>query len=494
MKYRLEEGGGEAVYILGVADNGEARGIPRAELDESLQNLSKVAKLVNATATPIRISQVKDGLFAAEVLVRVFKEKLPIIVSVAVLGHVNAGKSTLIGALISGKRDDGSGSLRNLVARYLHEVISGRTSSVSARLLGYDERGEPISHKLRDPLDEMDVTMRSSKVVKLIDLAGHEKYLRTTLKGLLGYSADYVMLVVGTDDGLSIMGKEHLGIASVLKLPIFIVVTKVDKYGEERVRQIISEIKGVLKLPGVNRLPFEVDNEEDIYNAMISMKTLRVVPLFKVSAVTGDGMTVLTKFLNLLPPRRVSHPDRFGGDQRLLAYIDEIYDVTGVGTVVLATVFRGTLNQNQKVYIGPDELGQFREARVKTIQVNKIFVERVKARVVATFAIQGLHRKDLRKGMAVLDTPGKGMKEFRARVFLLHHPTTIKKGYVATFHTSTIRQAVRFKEIGDGYLRTGDSAEITLEFLYRPEYLEDGQLFVFREGRTRGIGTVKLPN
>ncbi|MEM3801417.1 MAG: elongation factor 1-alpha, partial [Saccharolobus sp.] len=79
------------------------------------------------------------------------------------------------------------------------------------------------------------------------------------------------------------------------------------------------------------------------------------------------------------------------------------------------------------------------------------------------------------------------------RVFVLHHPTTIREGYVATLHSYTIRQAVRFEKIQDKLLRSGSTSEVILSFLYRPEYIEEGQIFVFREGRTRGIGIVLEP-
>jgi elongation factor 1-alpha len=486
MKFRLEEGNGEAIYILGVSDSGDTVGIGEQDLKRTLDILSKVANLVGSSITPLRVTEVRPGRYVAEALVRVSKEMLPIQVNVAVLGHVNAGKSTLIGVLISGKRDDGSGSLRNMVARHLHEVISGRTSSISTKLLGFDEKGRAVNYELRDPLDEAGITVASRKIVKLIDLAGHERYLRTTLKGLLGYGVDYAMLVIGLDDGLSTMGREHLGVAAVLKIPIFVVLTKVDKYGEGRIREVLNDIKSVLRVPGINRLAYVVESEDEVYNSIVAMTTLRVVPVFRVSNVTGQGIDLLLNFLNLLPSRRVKLVSA-----EPLAYIDEIYEVQGVGTVVLGTVIRGSLSQNQSVFIGPDDDGGFREVKIKSIQVNRVFVSSVQAKVVATFALQGVEKGDLRKGMVITHRPFPCARSFSARVFLLHHPTTIKEGYVATVHVHTIRQAARFSKIEKGYLRSGDSSEVVMNFLYRPEYLEEGQLFVFREGRTRGIGVVK---
>ncbi|AHC51260.1 elongation factor 1-alpha [Sulfolobus acidocaldarius SUSAZ] len=489
MKYRLEEGGGEAFYIIGVGDNGEIIGIEKDQLDKSIVTIEKIASTINAKIVHKRIVEVKSRKFIAELLIRIFKERMPVQVNIAVMGHVNAGKSTLTGALILGKLDDGNGTLRALIARHMHEILSGRTSSVTLRLLGLDSNGNIINWTLRDPLDEAEITLKSSKIIRLIDLGGHERYLRTTLKGLLGYEVDYVMLVVGADDGLSAMGKEHLAVASILKFPIFIVVTKVDKYSKEKTNGIVNDIKSILKIPGINRLVIEVENEEDLLNSILAMKTKRVVPIFKVSNVTGEGLDLLMKFLNMLPPKKIDKRDE---NEEPLVYIDEIYNVSGVGTVVLGSVVRGMIATNRNYYIGPTRLGDFKEVKVKSIQVNKIFVDNVSSGTIATFAIQGLDKDILRKGMVLTNHNSKvrSSRKFKAKVMVLHHPTTIKEGYVATLHLYTIRQAIRFENISTKYLRSGDAAEVTLSFLYRPEYIEKDQIFVFREGRTRGLGIV----
>ncbi|MDT7860696.1 MAG: GTP-binding protein [Saccharolobus sp.] len=489
MKYRLEEGNGEAFYVIGVSNDGEVIGLNKNEVKESISTLNKIASLINAKIAYSREVEVKKGKYVVELLVRRYRDNLPIEVNVAVMGHVNAGKSTITGALVLGRLDDGNGSLRTAIARHLHEVLSGRTSSITLRLIGFDENGKIVNWQLKDPLDEAEITIRSTKVVRLIDLGGHERYLRTTLKGLLGYEVNYVMLVVGADDGLSTMGKEHLALASVLKFPVFVVITKVDKFPEERVKSIINDIKSILKIPGINRLALEVEDEDDVINSILAIKTKRVVPIFKVSNVTGKGLDLLMNFLNLLPPEAKLIKDK----EPPLVYIDEIYNVAGVGTVVLGSVIRGKIGINESLLIGPNKFGEFKEVKVKSIQVNRVFVDSVLPGNIATFAIQGADKESLRKGMVMIKGMPKVVKKFKAKVFILHHPTTIREGYVATLHSYTIRQAVRFEKIQNKILRTGDTSEVILSFLYRPEYVEKGQIFVFREGRTRGVGIVLEP-
>ncbi|MFZ8808408.1 MAG: GTP-binding protein, partial [Pyrobaculum sp.] len=95
MKRRLLEGGGEAVYLIGVADDGRPLGLPDDELLKALGTLREVAKRAGASVYILRVSEGVRGK-VAEVLVRVaVREELPPTVTVAALGNVDAGKSTL---------------------------------------------------------------------------------------------------------------------------------------------------------------------------------------------------------------------------------------------------------------------------------------------------------------------------------------------------------------------------------------------------------------
>lgn len=117
---------------------------------------------------------------------------------VAVVGNVDAGKSTLLGVLTHGELDNGRGFARQKLFRHKHEMESGRTSSVGNDILGFDQEGhvvnKPDSHG--GSLDWTKICERSSKVITFIDLAGHEKYLKTTVFGMTGHLPDFCMLMV----------------------------------------------------------------------------------------------------------------------------------------------------------------------------------------------------------------------------------------------------------------------------------------------------------
>lgn len=83
-----------------------------------------------------------------------------------------------------------------------------------------------------------------------LDLCGHEKYLKTTMFGLVGLLPDYSMIIVGANMGVSRMTKEHLGISLALKVPIFIVITKIDIAPENVYEETKSTLIKILKSPG----------------------------------------------------------------------------------------------------------------------------------------------------------------------------------------------------------------------------------------------------
>ncbi|KAJ3095865.1 hypothetical protein HDU96_001020, partial [Phlyctochytrium bullatum] len=107
---------------------------------------------------------------------------------IAVVGNVDAGKSTLLGVLTKDILDDGRGKARVNLFRHKHEIESGRTSSVGFEIMGFNSKGEIITPSTsgKPRLTWDDICLEASKVLTFIDLAGHEKYLKTTVFGMTG--------------------------------------------------------------------------------------------------------------------------------------------------------------------------------------------------------------------------------------------------------------------------------------------------------------------
>lgn len=195
MKWRLREGHGEAVYEIGVADSGHLHGLSDADMASSLDTLRRMAHKLGASTTILRRKSVATKRSVVEVLVRkIPDDQHSIEVRVGVLGGVNAGKSTLLGVLTQGELDNGRGSARLNMFRHRHEIQSGRTSCISHETVGFDTEGNVINYKLNEMTTAEEICDKSSKLVTFMDLAGHRRYLRTTVLALTGYSPHYAMV------------------------------------------------------------------------------------------------------------------------------------------------------------------------------------------------------------------------------------------------------------------------------------------------------------
>jgi GTPase len=141
------------------------------------------------------------------------------------------------------------------------------------------------------------IATSSKKLVTFLDLCGHEKYLKTTMFGLVGLLPDYSMIVVGANMGVSRMTKEHLGISLALKVPIFIVITKIDISPPEVLEKTRDTLVKILKSPGVGRHPIVVRQEDDVSMLAANLSSDKVTPIFTISNVTGEGLPKLKEFL-----------------------------------------------------------------------------------------------------------------------------------------------------------------------------------------------------
>lgn len=165
----------------------------------------------------------------AEVLIRRVPEDSQFIdIRIAVLGNVDCGKSTLISVLSYDELDNGQGRARLNLLRHIHEIQTGHTSSISKEILGFNDAAEvPLTTLLATSSlysllllfnwliqfnckvqnfgncrSAEEIFENSSKLISFIDLAGHSKYMKTTVFGLTGYSPDFTMLVINANNGI----------------------------------------------------------------------------------------------------------------------------------------------------------------------------------------------------------------------------------------------------------------------------------------------------
>lgn len=496
MKWRLKEGDGEAIYEIGVEDNGMFVGLTREELDFSLNTLNVMASKLGAHTTLLRrhaVTEVENGpsRLVAEVLVRRVPDDQQFIdIRLAVLGNVDAGKSTLLGVLTHDELDNGRGRARLNLFRHLHEIQTGRTSSISHEILGFNSQGEVVNYC--ESRTAEDICEQSAKLITFIDLAGHHKYLKTTIFGLTGHSPDFAMLVIAGNAGIVGTTKEHLGLAMALKVPTFVIVNKTDVCLPFVIDQTLRLLERLLKSPGCNKVPVIVRTEDDVIVAATNFITNQVTPVFTASCVTGENLDLVKRFLNLVPPAR-SPLDQEKLAQEFAEYqIDEIFNVPGTGPVVGGTLERGVLREADQLLIGPSLDGGFHAVTVTSVKRNRAPCRVVRAGQAASVALSGIDRTMLRRGMVLLDPVQKprSCQGFWADVFLLFHTTSIGKRFQATVYIANVIQTAVIEDMNKDSLRTGQRAKVRFRFMKQPEYLRNGSRIFFREGHTKGVGQV----
>ncbi len=503
MNFRLTEGNGESFYELGIADSGEIIGLPKQEFDISTDVLHEIANRCNADSSLVRKLEISNDTFIGEFLVRqrpVDRKTLPPTITIATIGNVDSGKSTLIGTLISGQLDDGDGKNAILVARYRHEIESGRTSAISTKILGFNSKGEILNYRKPTP-DQIEIAKNSAKLIRFIDLAGHEKYLKTTIYGLSGYEPDFALVLIDGNKGIQKMSKEHIGLAVLaLKIPVIVLLTKTDLAPPHVYKKSLQDLMSLLKSPGLNSFPALIKDNDDVVVLSRKMSSGKLVPIFKISSVTGEGLDLLRQFLNLLPCGKYSHWNQnreqfamHSVSDPFLLFIDEVFDVTGVGKVVSGIIQSGKIQTGSFAFLGPTN-GEYEQVRLKSIQTSRIVVNEAFPGDYISIAL-GFKGKQPRitKGM-VLTTykPIPNVSRFEAEIFVLHHPTTMRVNYNTQIHLKTIRSQAKIIKIkGSSNLRSGDRARVIFEFIYSPQFIMPGMKFVFREGRTKGVGIIK---
>jgi len=170
-------------------------------------------------------------------------------------------------------------------------------------------------------------------------------------------------------------------------------------------------------------------------------------------------------------------------------YVDRSYKVTGVGAVASGTVNSGTVEAGDELLLGPMADSSFREVEARSIEMHYHRVDKATAGRIVGIALKGVDESEIERGMALVprDSDSEPVREFEAEVMVLNHPTRIQEGYEPVVHVETVSEAAVFAPEG-GRLLPGDTGRTTIRFKFRPYLIEEGQRFVFREGRAKASG------
>jgi len=422
---------------------------------------------------------------------------------VAIGGSVDAGKSSVAGFLKSGKLDDGNGSARQCIFNYPHEKKTGRTSSVSQR----------------------SIKINNKKII-FFDLAGHEKYFRTTLYGISSTYPHAMLVMIESNRGVLQMTKEHIISAIYLRIPIILVMTKLDIAIPSRLNQNIRKIKIMMKSAG--KQVHEIREEKDIDMAIENLSE-NYIPLFRISAVKGNDIdppiSYLIDFLDKLNDITVQEKDSPVHERQSLVpdgeakspiamprketlfVVDKSFRTEGYPLIGSGYIKLGNISVNDKLFIGPVYHGSedgYIEISVRSIHDDdKNNVAYIRKNEMGCLAIKAKnnvirHKRQLLPGMIITSVKYPFTRKFIGEVTIFNsHSTTIKIGYTTIIHCGAVRKPIRIYKILDKKendiecLRGGDNnANVYFEFIRGKHFVQEGDRFIFREGNTRGSGHI----
>lgn len=345
-------------------------------MTSSLTTLNIMAAELNASTAVLRRKKLDNSKTCVKVLVRKMSDNKNIEeIRISVMGSVDAGKSSLVGVLTQGELDNGRGRARLQMFRHYHEIKSGRTSCISHELLGFDEDGHVINYKHNEMMTTEEISELSTKLISFMDLAGHRRYMRTTIQAVSGYAPHFIALVVASGN-LNQMTIENLQIIKAFKIPFFVILTKIDLVSPDdgTLKQLLQLLNDVDKL----KTPLVIGSMND-FRLLDDECNKKYIPIFCVSNVTGVGLDYVQKYLFMLTPNINENEQRRLEKESPEFHIDEIFRVQGVGTIVGGLLVKGTMTEKMKVKCGPGPNGEFYQATVKSIHRNKFPCKSIKS-------------------------------------------------------------------------------------------------------------------
>ncbi len=335
---------------------------------------------------------------------------------VGTAGHIDHGKSTLVQALTGIDPD-----------RLQEEKRRGMTIDLGFAYL----------------------TLPSGRLVGIVDVPGHARFIRNMLAGVHGL--DSVLLVVAADEGVMPQTVEHLEIVDLLEIRRGLaVLTKVDLVEPDWLELVTAELAETL-----------------------AATSLGGAPILPVSALTGQGMVELKAGLDALLETIPARSDR--GRPRLP--IDRVFSMSGFGTVVTGTLVDSSLKAGEELEVQPSGL----RVRVRGLQQHNLKVEVATpgSRVAANLV--GVEKDGLARG-DVLARPGQlgSTRRIDASVRVLRDsPRALRHGARLQLHTGTAEVAARAIVLAADEIPPGASGWVQL-YLEQPIAAAAGDRFVLR--------------
>lgn len=374
--------------------------------------------------------------------------------NLAFIGHVDHGKSTTVGRLMyeTGAVDP------HIIEGYRKEAAAqGKATFEYAWVMDSlkEERDRGVT---------IDIAHRRFNTDKyyftVVDCPGHRDFIKNMITG--ASQADAAVLVVSTIDGVQAQTREHVFLSRTLGVNQLIIgMNKIDAttppYDEKKYLEVKEEISKLLRMVG-----YKVDE----------------IPFIPMSGLMGDnlakpsenmkwwkGPTLLQALNNLKVPEK---PTKLP----LRVPVQDVYTISGVGTVPVGRVETGIMKKDDKIIFEPANVA----GEVKSIEMHHEEVPEALPGDNIGWNVRGVGKKDIRRGDVCghPDKPPLVAKEFKAQIVVLQHPSAISAGYTPVFHCHTAQIACTVtailakldpktggvKEQNPAFIKAGDAAII----------------------------------
>jgi elongation factor 1-alpha len=372
-------------------------------------------------------------------------------------GHVDSGKSTLVGRLLFD-----SGAIREDELRKLKDTAKELKKETWEFAYVMDTVKEERSRGLT--IDIMHRPFETKNwYFTIIDAPGHRDFVKNMITGASQADAAIFVVSAKQGEGIQEQTKEHAWLLKVLGVSQMIVVlNKMDttKYDEKRFNEVKEEVIKLLKTIG-----YKTDEISFIpisgYHGDNVAKKSENMPWYK-------GPTLMEAL-----DQDIKEPEK-PVDKPLRLPIQDSYSITGVGTVPVGRVETGVLKINDKLIFEPSGT----TGEVKSIEVHHQQIPEAKPGDNVGFNVRGISKSDVKRGDVAghADNPPTVAKEFTAQIVVLQHPTVITAGYTPVFHCHTASVACTVKEITakidpksgavikekPDFIKTGDVARIVV--------------------------------
>jgi len=381
------------------------------------------------------------------------------------IGHVDHGKSTTVGRILYE-----TGALSEQQLRKLKEEAEKLGKATFEFAFTMDTLKEE-----RERGVTIDISHKEFETEKyfftIIDAPGHRDFVKNMITG--ASQADAAVIVCSAKEGVQAQTKEHAFLAKVLGIKQFIVgINKMDAidWNQTKYNEVVFQLKTLLKNIGYN-----VDT----------------IPFIPYSAYAGgniktrapqtpwyNGPTLLEAFDKLsVPEKPINKPLRMP--------IQDVYSITGHGTVPVGRVETGVMKPGMQIIFMPSGI----KSEVKKIEMHhKEIPEAVPGDNIG-FNVKGVDKNQLKRGEVVgpVDNPPTVAEEFKAQIVVLDHPTAIAKGYTPVFHMHTAQVACTFVELLEKKdPKTGQT------IAQNPDFIKTGDIAIVRIKPSRPIVVEKF--